>query len=247
LLPLSLAIAEGSKCEPGVLKHPTGLPQTRKVGWSVHRWWLLFRCFKLLTYKLYEVFNISEAMGQTHQANIPRHMEPNQNCILSVVSEQQVFVFTQQPFQNWLVTSSFMTSSFEVVHCFYKKKFQSGSKPLNMIHLFHQLFKKTGLLPIMGCCTHVSLQLQFCILRSCQPYHSTQLDEYRGWIEFPRHNNTRWTSNFLHLSYWILELRAYRDNDWALALIIAMSSVVTTFNMFRQLGAGLLTRVVMIL
>jgi hypothetical protein len=155
-------------------------------------------------------------------------------------------VFTQQPFQNWLIiTSSFMTSSFEVVHCYCKRKFQSGSKPLNMIQLFHQLFKKTGLLSIRGCCTHVSLQLQFCILR--RPYHSTQLDQYRGWIEFLRHNNTRWTSNFLHLSYWILELRAYRDNDWALALIIAMSSVVTTFNMFRQLGAGLLTRVVMIL
>lgn len=161
-------------------------------------------------------------------------MGPNQNCILSVVSEQTgVFLFTQQPFQNWLIiTSSFMTSSFEVVHCFFKRKFQSGSKPLNMIHLFHQLFKNTGLLSIMGCCTHVSLQLQFHILR--RPYHSTQLDQYRGWIEFLRHNNTRWTSNFLHLSYWIRELRAYRDNDWALAFIIAMSSVVTTFNMFRH-------------
>jgi len=90
-------------------------------------------------------------------------MGPNQNCILSVVSEQQVFLSqTQQPFQNWLIiTSSFMTSSFEVVHCFCKRKFQWGSKPLNMIQLFHQLFKKTGLLSIMGCCTHVSLQLQF--------------------------------------------------------------------------------------
>lgn len=189
------------------------------IGAGSHQ--LLFRCFKLLTYKLYEVNNIARLwskllIGNTqgkHSSTYGTKSKLHPFCSLWTAG---VFVFTQQPFQNWLIiTSSFMTSSFEVVHCFCKRKFQSGSKPLNMIHLFHQLFKKKwasidhGLLyPCISSATILHSE------RSCQPYHSTQLDQYRGWIEFLRHNNKRWTSNFLHLSYWILELRAYIQGQW---------------------------------
>lgn len=69
LLSLSLPIAEGSKCEPGVLKTSNWMASKQESGGGVfiaagsHQ--LLFRCFQLLTYKLYEVNNISKAMGQT--------------------------------------------------------------------------------------------------------------------------------------------------------------------------------------
>lgn len=116
------------------------------IGAGSHQ--LLFRCFKLLTYKLYEVNTIARLWSKLLIGNTPgKHSSTygtksklHPFCSLWTTG---VFEFTQQPFQNWLIiTSSFMTSSFEVLHCFCKRKFQSGSKPLNMIHLFHQLFKK---------------------------------------------------------------------------------------------------------
>jgi hypothetical protein len=207
------------------------------IGAGSHQ--LLFRCFKLLTNKLYEVNNISEAMGQTAQgANTPgKHSltygtksKLHPLCSLWTTG---FFVFTQQPFQNWLIiTSSFITSSFEVVHWFFKRKFQSGSKPLNMIHLFHQLFKKNwasihhGLLYpcIFSATISHSEKLSALSLNSIRPIQ--RMDRVS---ETQQHE-----MNFKFPSPFLLNSRMESIQGQWLSSCNVMSSVVTTFNVFRH-------------